>query len=64
MNKELIEKIRQLAEKEKEQFVVKEIPPQKIEYDFSKVNLKNLSKKQLIRIIYDLKERLDMYETN
>ena len=64
MNKELIEKIRQLAEKEKEQFVVNEIPPQKIEYDFSKVNLKNLSKKQLIRIIYDLKERLDMYETN
>ena len=45
-------------------FTAKEIPPKKHDYDFSKVNLKNLSKKQLIRIIYDLKERLDMYETN
>lgn len=44
--------------------LMKEIPPKKYDYDFSKVNLKNLSKKQLIRIIYDLKERLDIYETN
>ena len=50
--------------KEKEGLIVKVIPRNKIEYDFSKVNLKNLSKKQLIRIIYDLKERLDIYETN
>ena len=46
------------------ELIYKEIPPKKYDYDFSKVNLKNLSKKQLIRIIYDLKERLDVYETN
>lgn len=46
------------------ELIYKEIPPKKHDYDFSKVNLKNLSKKQLIRIIYDLKERLDVYETN
>ena len=32
------------------------------EYDFSKVNLKNFSKKQLIRIIYGLQEELDVYK--
>lgn len=46
------------------ELIYKEIPPKKHDYDFSKVNLKNLSKKHLIRIIYDLKERLDVYETN
>lgn len=34
----------------------------KYDYDFSKVNLRNFSKKQLIRIIYDLKRQLDMYK--
>ena len=43
---------------------MKEILSKKIEYDFSKVSLKKLSKRHLIRIIYQLKERLDVYETN
>ena len=46
------------------ELVYKEKKTKKHDYDFSKVNLKNLYKKHLIRIIYDLKERLDMYETN
>ena len=62
--KEEIMKVIEDALKEKEGLIVKEIPRNKIEYDFSKVNLKNLSKKQLIRIIWELKERLDIYETN
>lgn len=59
---EFFEKIK--IDNDKEKLVMKEILSKKIEYDFSKVSLKKLSKRHLIRIIYQLKERLDVYETN
>lgn len=56
------EKIAQLMADLKKEIIVREVPEPKNKYDFSKANLKSLSKKQLIRIIYHLKERLDVYE--
>ena len=60
---EQLEKIKSILEQDK--LKGKVIEKQRVkskEYDFTKVNLKNFSKKQLIRIIYGLQEELDMYK--
>lgn len=61
---EQLEKIKSILEQErvKGKVVEKQNVKSKYDYDFSKVNLRNFSKKQLIRIIYDLKRQFDMYK--
>ena len=57
---EQLEKIKSIFEQERIKGKVIEKKVKSKEYDFSKVNLKNFSKKQLIRIIYGLQEELDV----
>ena len=59
---EQLEKIKSIFEQERIKGKVIEKKVKSKEYDFSKVNLKNFSKKQLIRIIYGLQEELDVYK--
>ena len=59
---EQLEKIKSIFEQERIKGKVIEKKVKSKEYDFSKVNLKNFSKKQLIRIIYRLQEELDVYK--
>ena len=59
---EQLEKIKSIFEQERIKGKVIEKKVKSKEYDFSKVNLKNFSKKQLIRIIYGLQEEIDVYK--
>ena len=61
---EQLNELKSILEQEriKGKVVGKQNVKSKYDYDFSKVNLREFSKKQLIRIIYDLKRQLDFYK--